>query len=420
MLNKTSKPSASKTLFNLVITILLIVCLGFIGLVYKYRDEKTAGQILTSAYYKIFGLPSVNWDTAQPAEEGLSKSRLENLGESLESNDTYAFIVIRGGKLVYEQYSGKFRKTTKYSTAAMAKAVTAIPALLAAMSEGRISLDDHLWRYYPKLKHDPFRSKILIKHLAFHTSGIEDVDFYMGKEGKLTGWKAEYYKNHDRRFLDALTLAPVKFTPGSREEYSGIGYYALAYAVTRSIQDSENSDIYTYLREKIMRPLEIPDTSWHLSYGKSHLVDGMNLYAFGSGAVYTARASARVGELMLNNGTWKGKTLVKQTLIDQVLAINTDTSNMVSENHGWTLNVKNRWPSLPADAYAGLGGGHQITLVIPSQDMVVVRYGRSFHGDDNIFQGEIYTSALDQKFFKPLFDSIIGPSSRMTNQIKLH
>ncbi len=414
-MNKATKLSVTKVLFNSSIIILLILCLGFIGLVYKYRDEKTASQILTSAYYKIFGLPSVHWDTAQPADEGLSNSTLENLGKSLEAYDTYAFIVIRGGKLVYEKYSGKFRKTTKYSTAAMAKAVTAMPTLLAAMSEGRINLDDPLWNYYPQLKNDPIRSKILIKHLAFHTSGIEDVDFYMGKEGKLSGWKAEYYKNHDGRFLDALTVAPVKFTPGTREEYSGIGYYALAYAVTRSLQNAEYRDIYAYLREKIMRPLEIPDTSWHLSYGKSHSIDGMNLYAFGSGAVFTARACARIGELMLNKGKWKGKTLIDPKLIDQILAINTDTSNMVSENHGWTLNVKNRWPSLPADAYAGLGGGHQITLVIPSQDMVVVRYGRSFHGDDNIFQGEIYTAALDQKFFKPLFESIIGPSSRMAN-----
>ena len=117
---------------------------------------------------------------------------------------------------------------------------------------------------------------------------------------------------------------------------------------------------------------------------------------------------------MLNKGEWKGKTLVDSELIDQILAINTNTPDIVSENHGWTLNIKHRWPSLPADAFAGLGGEHQITLVIPSLDLVVVRHGRSFLDIDDINQDDTFTKALDRKLFKPLIDSIIGPSSRMT------
>jgi CubicO group peptidase (beta-lactamase class C family) len=155
-----------------------------------------------------------------------------------------------------------------------------------------------------------------------------------------------------------------------------------------------------------MRPLEIPDTSWNISYGKSHSVADMSLYAFGSGAIYIAKASARIGELMLNKGAWKGKNLIDPELIDQIFAINTNTQDIVSDNHGW--------PSLPADAFAALGGRHQITLVVPSLDLIVVRYGKSFHGDDNIYQGDIYTTALDEKFFKPLNDCIIGPNPRMT------
>jgi CubicO group peptidase (beta-lactamase class C family) len=72
----------------------------------------------------------------------------------------------------------------------MAKAVTAVPVLLTALSEGRINLDDPLWKYYPKLKNDPVRSQILIIHFIYHTSEIEDVDFYAGKQGILSGWKA--------------------------------------------------------------------------------------------------------------------------------------------------------------------------------------------------------------------------------------
>jgi CubicO group peptidase (beta-lactamase class C family) len=411
-MQKIKHKRATKLLFSAVIVTSLLLCLGFLGLIYKYKGEKSPGQIINSAYYKVFGLPSMQWDSVTPVTEGLDINKLEELGKILETYNTHALLIIRGGNIVFERY--KNNQVKKYSTAAMAKAVTAVPVLLAALSEGRINLDDPLWKYYPKLKNDPVRSQILIKHLVYHTSGIEDVDFYAGKQGILSGWKAEYYDHPGKRFLYSMTVAPVKFTPGTREEYAGIGYYALAYAATRSIQGLEADNIEDYLRERIMRPLEIPDTSWSISYGKPHSVDDMSLYAFGSGAMYTARASARIGELMLDKGVWKGKNLIDPELIDQILAINTNTPDIVSENHGWTLNINHRWPSLPADAFAGLGGGHQITLVVPSLDLVVVRYGKSFHGDDNIYQGDIYTTALDEKFFRPLIDCIIGPSSRMT------
>jgi CubicO group peptidase (beta-lactamase class C family) len=406
--------NATRILFKAVTITSLLLCLGFLGLIFKYMGEKSPSQIIHSAYYKVFGLPSVQWNYAAPETEGLATGKLEELSESLKAYNTHALLIIRGGNIVFERYKNNKSKTSQFSTAAMAKAVTAGPVLLTALSEGRISLDDPLWKYYPKLENDPIRSQILIRHLICHTSGIMNVSFPAGKQGKLTGWKTEYYENPDRRYLDSMTVAPVNFTPGTREEYSGVGYYALAYAVTRSIHGSEPDNIDAYLREKIMRPLGIPDSSWYLSYGKSHLVDGMNLYAFGSGAGYTARASARIGELMLNKGEWKGKTLIDSELIDQILAINTNTPDIVSENHGWTLNIKHRWPSLPADAFAGLGGGHQIILVIPSLDLIVVRHGSSFLDIDDINQDDTFTKALDRKLFKPLIDSIIGPSSRMT------
>jgi len=81
-------------------------------------------------------------------------------------------------------------------------------------------------------------------------------------------------------------------------------------------------------------------------------------------------------------------------------------SSLISENHGWALNLKKRWLSLPAGAFAGLGGGHQITLAVPSLDMVVVRY------DHNLSPVEVYDTALDEKPFKPLVDCIIGPGLR--------
>lgn len=398
--------STSRCLRNGILITSLLLAVAFVSVLYIYKDEKSPKQVLTAAYYKVFGLPVVSWVSVAPETEGISKTGLEKFEKSLGAQRTKALIIVRGGHIVFEWYADNISNKRKFWTAAMAKAVTATPVLLAALSENRIHLDEPLWKYYPEIENKPLRSDILIKHLAFHTSGIEDVDFYAGKNGELGGWKKDYYENRQGRFHYALESAPVLFMPGTRGEYSGVGFYALAYAVTKSIQGEQHSNIRDYLREKVMSPLDIPDNSWQLNYGESYLIDGMELYAFGSGAAYTARATARIGELMLNNGVWRGMTLLNADWIDQVLARAPDSGPLISENHGWTLNKRYLWPSLPPDAYAGLGGDHQVTLVVPSLDIVMVRYGESLTDENND-----YHVALDNKLFKPLMESITGTSN---------
>jgi hypothetical protein len=66
---------------------------------------------------------------------------------------------------------------------------------------------------------------------------------------------------------------------------------------------------------------------------------------------------------------------------------------------GLWVNSDGFWPSLPRDAAVGQGAGHQILLVVPSLDLVVVRLGKLLGKDD--FQGD-YWRALEPALFQPL------------------
>ena len=73
---------------------------------------------------------------------------------------------------------------------------------------------------------------------------------------------------------------------------------------------------------------------------------------------------------------------------------------------GWWTNVNGAWPSLPRDAFAGAGNGHQIVLVIPSLDLVVVRFGHALapnHPGDIIGP---YWEPVKEYLFKPLAESV--------------
>jgi CubicO group peptidase (beta-lactamase class C family) len=363
------------------------------------------------------GRARTEWVAADPAQEGLSRAVLDSLRTVLADKGTAAFLVVRANHVVYEWYGPKSGPDVPYMTTAMAKAVTGTIALLTAVTDGRLSLDDPASKYIPAWRSDSVRSKIRIRDLASHQSGLDDVDFSLAGEHRLEPWKETYWEHPDARFHMAIADAPILYPPGTRFSYSGVGFYALAYALTTSLQGAPQQDVRTLLRDRIMKPVGIPDDDWRLSYGASYQIDGMTLYAMGSGARYTARAVARMGELMLDHGHWGTRQLLDSAVIAAALQpasgrLDGDSAGNVqapvAAGGGWWLNLRGTWPAVPRDAFAGLGAEHEAILVVPSLDLVMVRLGKALSPDPNKF-----SSSFRDELFDPLMHAVIGSSSRM-------
>ena len=140
--------------------------------------------------------------------------------------------------------------------------------------------------------------------------------------------------------------------------------------------------------------------------GVSYELDDLKLYAAGSGSRYTPRAVARMGQLMLNNGEWNGRQLIRPDVVKAFLAFDSsgEESDELITSIGWKTNANGRFASLPADAFWGKGIRDQILLVIPSLDIVLVRLGRSLADDPN--DESASTQELDDYLFGPLVDAV--------------
>lgn len=363
--------------------------------------------------------PHVEWATARPEDEGLSGELLEDLGDSLSAAATAAFLVVRGNRVVYERYGRGSGPNVPFGMSAMAKAVTGTVAVLAAVSDGHLALDDLASQYIPRWRSDSLRGTIRIRDLVAHRAGMDDVDFGLGAAKQLDGWKQRYFDHREERFGFALDTVAMLFPPGSRIGYSGVSYYALAYALTSSLRKAPQRDIKTLLRERVFRPLGIPDDNWRVNYGQTHEIDGMTLYAIGSGADYSARAAARIGELFLDHGRAGDRQVLDSGLVGRALEPGSESPPEGQSlpdappmaGGGWWLNVWGSWPGVPRDAYAGLGAGHQVILVVPSLDLIAVRMGKDLSEDPAQFD-----NALRDRVFGPLMRAVIGPSSRMAQR----
>ena len=298
----------------------------------------------------------------------------------------------------------------KHYTASMAKAIVGGVSLAVAMSDGLIALDDLATKYVPQWQDDPRKSKITIRQLGSHTSGIEDAEADDLPHDKLTGWKGDFWKQPAPPrdpFTLARDAAPVLFEPGTEMQYSNPGIALLTYCVTASLRDSPLKDVRTLLRVRIMRPIGVPDEQWSVGYNKTFAVDGLPLVGSWGGGEYTARATAHVGRLMLREGDWEGTRVISAVAVRLVTR---DAGTPGNCGIGWWNNNEGRFAELPEDAFWGSGAGHQVVFVVPSLNLIAVRNGSTLGTETG--HGE----SLRAHLFRPLVETIMDGKTRDSNR----
>ena len=325
---------------------------------------------------------ATTWPTAKPEAEGFDVHQLEALKAKLPDLKTKALLIARHGNIVLEWYDHGVTADTRQGTASLAKALVGGMSLLVALDSGRISIDDPASKYIPAWKTDPQKKLITIKQLATHSSGIEDAESPGYQHADLPGWKGAFWKRKPDPIGIAIHEAPMIFAPGLKFAYSNPGMAALGYAVTASLRGTATPDIKSALAERVCRPLGIPDDDWRISYGESYSVDGLTVYATWGGGNFTPRATARIGQLMLQGGKWQGKQLFQEKLVRRMVQFagtpipdRDDELRHLASGLAWWTNYDAVWRNIPRDAFAGAGAGQEVLLVVPSLSLVVVRNG---------------------------------------------
>jgi CubicO group peptidase (beta-lactamase class C family) len=351
---------------------------------------------------------SFDWQPATPESQGASKEKLDALAEILAGKKTKAFLVIRNDRMIYEWYAADHSATKPHGTASLAKALVGGMSLGVAITDGKMALDDRAAKYVPQWKNDPRKSQITIRQLGSHTSGLADAESDDLPHDKLTGWKGDFWIRlpvPNDPFSIARDRVDMPYVPGRQMQYSNPGIAMLTYCVTAAIADSKHKDVRTLLHERVLKPIGVTDKEWSVGYGATFTVDGLPLVATWGGGAFTARATARIGRLVLREGDWdKQRILSKQAVRD----ITHDAGLPGHCGMGWWTNSDGRYKDLPRDAVWGAGAGDQLLLVIPSLNLIMVRNGQTLEpGPDEppVEKDDVFTRYHDYRahiLFEPL------------------
>ena len=365
----------------------------------------------------------------------MSQPKLDDMRAALADHGTKKLLILKNDKIVYEWYAPGWKDTEKgHYTASLAKAIVSGMSLLKAMDDGYIFPDEPACTFIPSWKKDNVKSKITIRQLATHTSGMVDAQ---GNESEmvrinakgldshmdLPGWKGQFWRKEPDPFSVARDSTPVVTEPGKNYAYSNPGIAMLNYAVTASLKGSGYDNIRTFLKDQVYDPIGINENDYRMGYGKTYEVSGLALVAGWGGGDYTARAIARIGLLMLHKGNWMGRQIIDSSLVEQVTSFagtalpkESDIpgiENARDESHpnpattlGWYSNFDGVWPAVPRDAFAGGGAGNQHLFVIPGMNMVIVRMGSDLY---DISKGEGFWLGVEKYLLNPIMDAVVEP-----------
>jgi CubicO group peptidase (beta-lactamase class C family) len=162
--------------------------------------------------------------------------------------------------------------------------------------------------------------------------------------------------------------APLIAPPGTRFVYSGPTTQLLARIIRDAVGGPEQTLAYAW--HELFNPLGMRDVTLEF--------DGAGTLQASTYMLASARDWARFGLLYLNDGVLAGKRILHEDWVDFSAAATLDTDYGAGfwTNRSENQNARGRVRlGIPRDAFFASGDLGQRVVIIPSQQMVVVRLG---------------------------------------------
>ncbi|WP_452601193.1 serine hydrolase domain-containing protein [Pontimicrobium sp. MEBiC06410] len=257
--------------------------------------------------------------------------------------------IIKDNKLVHFNTYGYANIETKkpldnesiFRIFSMTKPIVTV-ALMQLYEEGKFKLKDPLYKYLPMFKtmyaytngeKQLAKRPILVIDLLRHTSGF---GYGRGDNQELN----ELYRNSglwnattNKEFAEQVSKLPLTFEPGTDWHY-GVSTNICGYLV--EVLSGKSLD--NYLKECILKPLEMNDTHFQLPKEKikrftvgyrwtnetltvsetaenNRYVEDVTLYNGGGGLVSTTLDYLKFCEMLLNKGKYKEERVLKEETV---------------------------------------------------------------------------------------------------------
>jgi CubicO group peptidase (beta-lactamase class C family) len=338
----------------------------------------------STAEPEVYPPPQLNdgWATGSLTDAGTVPDSLRRLTAEIRAGtypDVHGLLIARDARLVFEMYFHgnaydyeaegfrgpwtEFSSETLHNTASVTKSITGLLVGIAVDQEFIGGPDESVFSFFPEYAHlsDEQKDRITVAHLLTMTSGLkwneQDV-FYSDPENDII-------KMFVARDPIEHVLAKPLIHPPASTWYNGGGVSILGEIIHRR----SDKRLDTFAQEHLFSPLQISRVEW--AFVKPDFV-----YASGDIRL-RPRDMAKIGQLILNKGTWQGKRIVSAAWVEAMTRKWFPLGP--SQGYGF-LWWKREFPTASDSVHAVVadGWGGQRIMVFPDLNAVVVFVGGSY------------------------------------------
>ena len=288
-----------------------------------------------------------------------------------------SMLVYRNGKLLSEQYYGRFNADTLHRTHSTFKSITGLITLIA-LDQELLTLDEPVLPLLATFRDidepDPRKNKITFHHLLNMTSGLS-----CDESPSSDGPNHEYGIDEGNTPLNYALAIEMASPPGETFRYCNANSFLLAASISAALKRAGRENIFQFAEKYLLQPLGIR----HYRFTKSFNGEFLN----GQGNAYFLPADlAKLGLVVLNQGNWQDKQIISRQAINQLFTpssqINWSFIDLVEGLSQTKSTYSAQWYTTTFDidnqsieVIHSWGNGGQFIFVIPSLESVVVFTG---------------------------------------------
>ncbi len=318
---------------------------------------------------------------AQGAPKSVDHSRVDakplaELGHAIDRGEypkTTSILIVRNGRLAYEQYFGEGSQEFLNNTRSATKFLTTL-ALGAAIGDHAIP-SEHVRAFSYLAELEPFQNDSADKHaitledMLTMSSALACDDNDDASPGNEDNMHSQ--SNWTRWAVDLPTMQ------GFARNAQGFGPWRYcttnAFLLGQVVQRATHVRVDHYTESKILRPLGI--RKWNWSYSPAQEV------MTGGGLQLRSRDLAKIAWMVADNGRWKGRQIVPASWVESALTIR--RASRPDQNYGYFIFEESYSTTCgiqPVWYMAGNGGSQILALRNLEAAVVITRTAFNVHG----------------------------------------
>lgn len=295
-------------------------------------------------------IPNRNPEPWEKSSEYNLATLPDSILKELKKTRASSLIVIRDKKIIHEAYWKDHDSSSLMNSFSMAKGVLSL-LVGCAIDDGYLQSEHQLLSsIFPLYKNSRYGKHLTLNHLMTMQAGLD--------------WKEEYHhpfsENSKQYFVEDLAKQAFEIEciemPGRNYEYQSVAAQLLGLALRKVTQ----KDLAAYLSEKIWKPLGMESPAkWS--------IDKKGVEKAFCCIHATPRDFAKIGQLVMQNGKWRGKQLINEDYCKRM-----QTPTKVNDAFCFTIWADDETPLKYRFFYGFLG---QFIIMIPQKQMVIVKTG---------------------------------------------